>query len=385
MAQFFGGSEVPSWINQIQSGRAQRSPYGDYYTQGGLSAIPVYGSGRWQNGTGGDADTWLSDPATSYDVTSSGSPRAGQNVDNYNPAGVYQGTGQYNGNIGIDGFTKTLGTIAKYGTAALLGGAAAGALGGGGAAAAGAGGAGVTGLGDAGLMYAGASPAVAGASGAAGAGGLGSLLSQLGSGGSSLLSSLGTKGIGAIASLLGGLGGSGGGSGGGGMGGLGDLLNIGAGLYGGKQQGNAANEMKQWLQSQQAKVDNLYNPGTPEYNTLWDQMSRKDAAAGRNSQYGPRSVDLAAHIAQIKADETTRFTAGTSRAYADALNGYANRYAGLSSALGQATTGNSSSGLIDMVKNLFNVGGSSGVMDNYSQWVGSPMESLFYGNGSLGD
>lgn len=120
---------------------------------------------------------------------------------------------------------------------------------------------------------------------------------------------------------------------------MGDLAGVLASLYGGQQQGNAANEMKSWLQGQQAKIDNLYNPGTAEYNSLWDEMSRKDAAAGRNSQYGPRSVDLAAKLAGIKGDLTTRFTTGTSRAYADALNQYGNRNAGLAGSLGKLLGG----------------------------------------------
>lgn len=63
----------------------------------------------------------------------------------------------------------------------------------------------------------------------------------------------------------------------------------------------ASDQMDRFNQTQN-QITGLYAPGSPEYNALWDQMSRTDAAAGRNSQVGPRSVDLAAKIAQIKAN-----------------------------------------------------------------------------------
>lgn len=192
-------------------------------------------------------------------------------------------------------------------------------------------------------------PGAAAAGGTGAAGGLGTI--SIPGIGNVSLSQLGS--LGNIISQLGGSGGSstGGTSGtsntGGGAGGLnlGNLTNILGGLYGANQQGNAANAMKSWLQSQQAKIDSSYNPGTPEYNALWDEMSRKDAAAGRNSQYGPRSVDLAARVAAIKSDATNRFTSGTSKAYADSLNQNASRYAGLMGALGANSMGGGNSPL----------------------------------------
>jgi hypothetical protein len=138
--------------------------------------------------------------------------------------------------------------------------------------------------------------------------------------------------VAAALGLTGGGGGGGNGSGGGGGTGIDDILGIGAGVVDAKRQGDAAKSMLEWLNTQQGKIDNLYNPGTPEYNALWDEMSRKDAAAGRNSQYGPRSVDLAARIAQIKAENTRAFTTGTANAYSNALNQNASKYAGLSAA-----------------------------------------------------
>ena len=64
---------------------------------------------------------------------------------------------------------------------------------------------------------------------------------------------------------------------------------------------------KKMAEKQQAMYDqnradimNTYTPGSPEYNLLAQQMARKDAAAGRNSQYGTRANDLAATIAKLR-------------------------------------------------------------------------------------
>jgi hypothetical protein len=83
--------------------------------------------------------------------------------------------------------------------------------------------------------------------------------------------------------------------------GINDLMGIIAGLYGSNAQNNAAGEQRAWLDKQMSDIDKLYAPGSPEYNLLMQEMERKDAAAGRNSQYGTRSTDLAAKIAETKA------------------------------------------------------------------------------------
>lgn len=67
-----------------------------------------------------------------------------------------------------------------------------------------------------------------------------------------------------------------------------------------RDQQRAARDMRRQaadLQKQyQTKIDEIgaaYKPGTPEYEAMMEAMARKDAAAGRNSQYGARAVDLA--------------------------------------------------------------------------------------------
>lgn len=113
-----------------------------------------------------------------------------------------------------------------------------------------------------------------------------------------------------------------------------DLLALIAGITGANAQDDSADELLTYLQGQQAKIDNLYTPGSPEFDYLWEQMSRADAAAGRNSQYGPRSVEMGARIAQTKADQTARMTQGIAPYMAFAMNQDNNQYAQLFDALG---------------------------------------------------
>lgn len=55
---------------------------------------------------------------------------------------------------------------------------------------------------------------------------------------------------------------------------------------------NTNNFMNRW--------DSFYAPGSNEYNLLKQEMERKDAAAGRNSQYGTRLAEMGGRIAQAK-------------------------------------------------------------------------------------
>jgi hypothetical protein len=114
---------------------------------------------------------------------------------------------------------------------------------------------------------------------------------------------------------------------------LSDILGLVGGGLDYKNQRDSSKEMLDYLKGQQAKIDGLYAPGSNEYNALWSELSRKDAAAGRNSQAGPRSVDLAARIAQIKADQTTRMTTGIGALYKNSLDQKASAPTGLMSAL----------------------------------------------------
>jgi hypothetical protein len=78
-------------------------------------------------------------------------------------------------------------------------------------------------------------------------------------------------------------------------------LGLASGLAGVYQKNQQAAKQKAAYDQTQASINSMYAPGSPEYNALWQQLSRADAAGGRNSSVGVRSVDLAAKIAQIKA------------------------------------------------------------------------------------
>ena len=76
-----------------------------------------------------------------------------------------------------------------------------------------------------------------------------------------------------------------------------------ASIYGGASLYDmyAKNQMASAQQNQMNKINSMYAPGSPEYNLMMQQIARKDAAAGRNSQYGPRAQTLAGTIADKKA------------------------------------------------------------------------------------
>ena len=148
---------------------------------------------------------------------------------------------------------------------------------------------------------------------------------------------------------------SGGGDDEGGLG-IDDLLRVIAGYDDRENQRGASEDMLNYLKERQAINDNMYKPGSTEYNALWDEMSRKDAAAGRNSQYGPRSVDLGARIAQLKMDANTKMTTGIGSLYKDAINQGASSNAGLWSSLAELIGDGGDTdwgGLIDTVTDWF--------------------------------
>jgi hypothetical protein len=198
---------------------------------------------------------------------------------------------------------------------------------------------------------------------AGGGGGLQSILGGLGLGGGGGAGGLGAllKGGSSLASVIGALSGGGGGQGGNG------LLELLAGGLDASRQGQASDRMQQFINSNMQKVENLYKPGSPEYNALWEQMSRQDAAAGRNSQYGPRSVDLAAKIAEIKANNIARMTGQLAPSMSGALNQNAGKYSGLAAGLGS----------------LFGGGGVQNISSLLNSFSGSGSFGGFEGNNPL--
>ena len=68
----------------------------------------------------------------------------------------------------------------------------------------------------------------------------------------------------------------------------------------------AAKDANSAIQGQISSLSNMYGPNSPYAQQLRQNLERKDAAAGRRSQYGPREVQLQAALADKAAQ-----TAGT--------------------------------------------------------------------------
>jgi hypothetical protein len=71
-------------------------------------------------------------------------------------------------------------------------------------------------------------------------------------------------------------------------------------LYDMYAKNKMAEAQKGMYNQNRADIMNTYAPGSPEYNLLQQQIARKDAAAGRNSQYGTRANELAGTIAKLR-------------------------------------------------------------------------------------
>jgi hypothetical protein len=78
------------------------------------------------------------------------------------------------------------------------------------------------------------------------------------------------------------------------QGGYGDLAASVFGAY------NAFNQRKQ-LRGQQRQLQELFSPNSPYAQQMRQRIERKDAAAGRRSQYGPREAQLAAMLSERQA------------------------------------------------------------------------------------
>lgn len=103
-----------------------------------------------------------------------------------------------------------------------------------------------------------------------------------------------------------------------------------AGLYQGYQAQQNANQLQQQqgqtdqaLQTQMSNLSNMYSQNSPYAQALRQTLARKDAAAGRNSQYGPREADLQARLAAQQAQASSSMS-GLANAR---QSGYANQQA----------------------------------------------------------
>lgn len=127
----------------------------------------------------------------------------------------------------------------------------------------------------------------------------------------------------------------------------------------GQLQQNAANT-NQALQGQMSSLAGMYAPDSPYAKQLQQQLARKDAASGRLSQYGPRSVELQARLA------------GMAPQVANSMSGLA-QAGGASNAQAQAANQAQQAAKAQMLNKLIGVGESSG----FNEWAGEGLSSLF--------
>jgi hypothetical protein len=85
------------------------------------------------------------------------------------------------------------------------------------------------------------------------------------------------------------------GGGGGGKSGTGNYGNMAASLFG----LHNAYQQKKRLKGQVNQLNSLFAPNSPYAQQMRQRMERKDAAAGRRSQYGPREAQLMAQMAEM--------------------------------------------------------------------------------------
>lgn len=140
---------------------------------------------------------------------------------------------------------------------------------------------------------------------------------------------------------------------------VGDLGNLIAGMQSRNTQGNVGTGTRQAIDDMYAKINGLYAEGSPELMQMRQAMERKDAAAGRRSQYGPREAELAGNIAKYKADAIQRVGLGSLPKYVESLNTSANRNSGLYSAMNKMLGSTSLGDVINGISNVTSGFGSN--------------------------
>lgn len=93
----------------------------------------------------------------------------------------------------------------------------------------------------------------------------------------------------------------------------------GGSLYDMYAKNQMAKKQQALYDQNRADILSTYQPGSPEYNLLKQEMDRKDAAAGRNSQYGTRANEFAANIAKFRTNALGNLATGQNALYNTSL------------------------------------------------------------------
>lgn len=93
-------------------------------------------------------------------------------------------------------------------------------------------------------------------------------------------------------------------------------------LYGASRANDGAGgvgSMNTAVQDQVKRLSEIYGPNSPYAAQMRQTLARKDAAAGRNSQYGPREAQLAALLAEKQTQATDAMSRAATGGQANAL------------------------------------------------------------------
>lgn len=160
-----------------------------------------------------------------------------------------------------------------------------------------------------------------------------------------------------------------------GIGGMdGALLGLGS-LYAnhvGNKEASGANKIVGNAVKQNNGLTDLYGSGSPYAKELRQQLERRDAAAGRRSQYGPREVELQAKLAQLTAQQQNN----------QAQNNI--QLGQLKGQLGQQKYGRTNSNLAQLAALLQMTGGTKGLASMFGGGQQDPQLS-FDTNFGFGD
>ena len=129
-------------------------------------------------------------------------------------------------------------------------------------------------------------------------------------------------------------------------------------LYDMYAKNQMANKQQDYINGVRNQINSSYAPGSPEYEMMKKEIAARDAAAGRNSQWGARATELAGKVNATRAN-TLAQTLGP----LGTLQGQQaqNQFGGLNSLFGYASQNARMKQLQDMVGkssgNTFNIGG----------------------------
>lgn len=126
-----------------------------------------------------------------------------------------------------------------------------------------------------------------------------------------------------------------------------DLIGGLTGILSGNVDRINSEQDSEWWLSQINSLMGMYKPGTPEAELMRQKMEARDAASGRRSQYGQRSVELATNLADKRANIMT------SAGYQNMANAYRKRSSESLNGLFGAAGNNNVSQIISGLGSLF--------------------------------